>query len=116
MVNKSLNESLDSHFTKVKEGLSLKKSKESVTSLWSKIRSLFRKISHYFFPPTEFETTYIDSSGTTIVKKKHVGIYAHIDMMKQKMHLKKEEKKKRNAPPETVDIEKVQAVIRESKK
>jgi len=111
MANKSLNESLDSHFNKVKDGITSFKPKKQAISLWEKIKAFCLKCKNYILPPPEFETTYIDESGTTVVTKKYTGILAHLNLFKTKVKKRKEERLKEAQGPEEIDMSKVQEVM-----
>jgi hypothetical protein len=115
MASKSLNHSLDSHFTKVKSGIASFKPKKEARSLWKKIKALFKKCKNYLLPPPEFETTYIDNSGTTVVTRKPTGILAHLDIFKIKLHHRKQEKIKKKQGPESIDMSKVEEVMNSGK-
>lgn len=115
MANRSLNESLDMHFDKVKQGLTNFKPKKQAISFWQKCKALAKKVKDYFFPQPEYETTYIDESGATVVTKKHTGIFAHLNLFKEKQKKKKQEKIKKAQGPEEIDISKVQEVMNSGK-
>src|SRR5210317_1277944 len=86
MANKSLNNSLDAHLSKVRGGtVTVKKKKEKTTNpfltAWKSFVSGVKKIKHYFFAPPSYEQTTLSGQGVAVVSAIDRGFKKHVKML-----------------------------------
>jgi hypothetical protein len=120
MANKSLNNSLDAHFSKVKGG-TIKtprkkvERKQYLKHIWKSFLSGLKTIKNYFFPSPSYEQATFSGQGIAVVAAFDNGIKKHVKMFLNIFKKKKRTTKAVIEEKPDIDMSTVNKVIKNNR-